>query len=530
MIKKIIIYCIITSFALSGFGQKAIQYGLSSPSALLTAPKQDKQRLLDEDEKQPKGRLRCAVLLPYNVSFPGDIIPETIAEGTIWRMKIDAEDAEAINLYLEDFQLPKGAELSFYTSDYQYKLPTVFHDENPENGIFVTDHLPTGRIIVELFAPKKVAVNHCFTIKEIGYMYRPLPQWLKSSRAFGDSKYCEVNINCPEGDNWQDEKKGIARILLVAGGSLYYCSGSLINNARFDKTPYFLTAYHCAESTTEEEFKKWKFYFNYESPSCINPNKDPINEAFMTTGAEKIAAGILGNWEGSDFLLLKLDDKVTNVPDLVYNGWNISPTPPSRGVGIHHPQGDIKKISTFTKTLQEIAEIKTHWSLQWDKTQTNHGVTEPGSSGSPIFDQNKFIVGTLSAGDADCATPAGHDFYGKMTYHWNKNGTSPITQLKPWLDPDNKGITELTGTGGPSYTWWHSNQDTTLAIRLGRDDKPEIKVYDIYGRLLMQMKTTKDDIDETNLLYIDISSLSGGLYIIVLNGNNGRKTQKIIKR
>ena len=63
MIKKTFFCCVIFFYAFSVSAQKAMQYGLSSPAALLQVPKQDKQRLLDEDEKNGKGRLRCAVLL-----------------------------------------------------------------------------------------------------------------------------------------------------------------------------------------------------------------------------------------------------------------------------------------------------------------------------------------------------------------------------------------------------------------------------------------------------------------------------------
>jgi hypothetical protein len=226
---------------------------------------------------------------------------------------------------------------------------------------------------------------------------------------------------------------------------------------------------------------------------------------------------------------LKLDDKVASRPDLIFNGWNISTTPATNGVGIHHPQGDIKKISTYTRALQNDSDGETHWMLQWAETPTNWGVTEPGSSGSPLFDQNKYIVGTLTSGYADCTHPSGHDFYGKMSYHWNKNGNTPAEQLKPWLDPDNKGVTKLQSTGGPSYIWW-PNAINTLSIRLKRGDYPEMKVYDVLGRLVMQKKITKKEVDEKNIFLLDISTLSAGLYVIVLTGDNGRKTQKIIKQ
>ena len=525
MIKKAL-FCLILFFAFSVFAQKAVQYTLSSPSALLQFPKQDKQQLLDEDEKKGKGRLRCAVLMPCDVAFPGDeILPETIAEGKVWRMKLEAEDAEAMNLYLKDFQLPRGAELSFYTPDFTYKLPIITSDENPENKIYVTDHVPGSNLIVELFVPQGVEVRHCFTIKDIGYMYRPLPRWMSGGRGFGTSGDCEVNVNCPEGEKWQDEKKGVARILLLAGGGLYYCTGSLINNVRNDKTPYFLTAHHCGEGATEEEFLKWKFYFNYESPSCENPDKEP--EPYMTTGSEKIAEGAYP--PGSDFLLLKLSDVVSSAPNLFFNGWNISTTPATSGVGIHHPDGDIKKISTYTKKLQD--DDQTHWILQWAQTKTNWGVTEGGSSGSPIFDQNKYMVGTLTGGMAECAVPQGYDYYGQMAYHWDKNGTDSTEQLKPWLDPDNTGITKLQGLGEEkpaTIPLVHPNPTTGLLfVKLEKGDNKELNIFDVMGRLVMKKNISV--VDDVYIMQVDLSHLSTGLYIMMITGNNGRKTQKIIK-
>lgn len=516
MVKKAFFFCLILFYTFSVLAQRAMQYGLSAPSALLQVPKQDKQRLLDEDEEKSKGRLRCAVLLPFHVAFPGDIVPEKVTDGKIWRMKIEAEDAEAINLYLEDFQLPKGVELSFYTSDFEYKLPTITSAENPENKIYVTDHLAGSSMIVELFARKGVEVRYCFTIKDVGYMYRPLPQWMGGSRGFGHSGACEVNINCPEGAEWQNEKKGIARIILVAGGKSYYCSGSLINNARNDKTPYFLTAAHCAEDATEEEFKRWKFYFNYEAPTCDKPQTEP--GFYTTTGSEKIAEG--GFPIGSDFLLLKLDDEVASVSDLYYNGWNIAATPANNGVGIHHPLGDIKKISTYTQPLQNNSE--THWSVLWTQTGTNWGVTEKGSSGSPLFDQNKYIVGTLSGGWADCAKPLEDDLYGKMWYHWNKNSSAPERQLRPWLDPNNTGITKLQGIGNIPHIFPNPT-DSLIFVKFEK----ELKVYDVLGRLIMTKQIS--EIDGNGVQSIDLSELAAGVYIIEIINNNGRKTHKIIK-
>ena len=69
-----------------------------------------------------------------------------------------------------------------------------------------------------------------------------------------------------------------------------------------------------------------------------------------------------------------------------------------------------------------------------------------GSSGSPIFDQDKLIMGDLSGGYASnaCDNPS-PAWYGKIWYSWDQNGTTPATRLKDWLDPGNTGIIKQPG-------------------------------------------------------------------------------------
>ncbi|MEY4215974.1 MAG: hypothetical protein RLZZ68_430, partial [Bacteroidota bacterium] len=83
-----------------------------------------------------------------------------------------------------------------------------------------------------------------------------------------ESEACEVNVNCtPVGNNWQDEKRGVARILVVDGGSQGWCTGSLIHNLANDCKPLFLTALHCGVTATASDFNQWRFYFRYEAPT-----------------------------------------------------------------------------------------------------------------------------------------------------------------------------------------------------------------------------------------------------------------------
>jgi hypothetical protein len=147
-----------------------------------------------------------------------------------------------------------------------------------------------------------------------------------------------------------------------------------------------------------------------------------------------------------DVTLIELDD----IPDsnfrVYYSGWDRSGTAPPGAVGIHHPGGFEKCISFANGPLSTGDNciggtgINTHWQVTWDA-----GVTEPGSSGSGIWDPSTHrLVGTLSGGGSDCSTPFDSDCYGKFSLAWN-SGTTPATRLRDWLDPANTGVSTMGG-------------------------------------------------------------------------------------
>ena len=115
------------------------------------------------------------------------------------------------------------------------------------------------------------------------------------------------------------------------------------------------------------------------------------------------------------------------------------------------PSGDIKKVSTYTSSLTSDGGLNwfnnnnTHWSVTWANTSNGHGVTEGGSSGSPIFNQNGLIVGKLTGGSSYCDATSSPDIYGKIWYSWDQMGNSSGQQLKPWLDPNSTNVTSLQG-------------------------------------------------------------------------------------
>jgi len=115
-------------------------------------------------------------------------------------------------------------------------------------------------------------------------------------------------------------------------------------------------------------------------------------------------------------------------------------------VGIHQPNGDEKAISICTTKLTTINSCigsggsSTHWQVVWSQ-----GVTEPGSSGSGIWNSATHrLLGTLSGGGSDCSTPTLPDCYGKFSVAW-ASGTTTSSRLRDWLDAQNSGVTNVSG-------------------------------------------------------------------------------------
>jgi hypothetical protein len=147
----------------------------------------------------------------------------------------------------------------------------------------------------------------------------------------------------------------------------------------------------------------------------------------------------------SDFCLVEITGGLTagTVPATYtpyFSGWDCSGNTPASAVGIHHPSGDIKKISIendpLISTTFGTCPPNSHWGItNWDS-----GVTEPGSSGSPIYNANRHIIGQLHGGASACGAASLSDEYGKLSYSWEPAASDSTSQLKYWLDPTNIGV------------------------------------------------------------------------------------------
>lgn len=411
-------------------------------------PSMELIRIEDELDEKNGEMYKVARLLSVDLTPENSGTWDKLSDGTdIWRLKISSEGAKSCVLHFEYFELPKGSKLFVYNSDKSVILGPYTHEDNPLRAEYAIGVLYGNEAIIEYSAPKLKSENGIKAdpipphIKIMAYSYFYRGESFFDNRSgkgtgYGASDNCQVNVNCSEGNNWRKQQKGVARIYVVDGWSGGYCTGSLVNNTNNDGTPYFLTADHCGGTASASNMNQWIFRFNYESPGCTATSEPSGNNI---TGCVKKARGPIDG--GSDFLLLQLNTTALNLKNIgaVYNGWRNNNTTSPSGVSIHHPSGDIKKISTYTSSLTTATwtggASNAHWRVYWSATANGHGVTEGGSSGSPIFDNNGLIIGTLSGGSSYCTATNQPDLYGKFSYHWTSNGTTSDLQLKPWLDP-----------------------------------------------------------------------------------------------
>ncbi|NOX87276.1 MAG: trypsin-like serine protease [Chlorobi bacterium] len=362
----------------------------------------------------------------------------------VWRLGISVKSAGGLNVYFKNVNFSEGQQLFLYNPSKTTVLGAFTKINNGDN--LATELIPGDSLIIELDSPQKTFVLP-FTILDIGVSVLNMD---RGERGFGDAGACEVLVNCPEGGSWQNEKRGVAKILVRDGSSLFWCTGSLVNNTKVDGTPYFLTANHCGENSSDADYSKWVFYFNYESTDCDFPVNEPLHQTL--SGSTLIASANQSTSTGSDFKLLLLKNEVPKDYRPFYNGWNRSGEVSASGVTIHHPEGDLKMVSTYETQLvstdynsPEPNPEGQYWKVVWTKTESGFGVTEPGSSGSPLFDPSGYIIGLLSGGRASCGSPRQPDYYGKFSESWMSNGTADSLRLQPWLDPINSGLLTLRG-------------------------------------------------------------------------------------
>ncbi|MCS6928008.1 MAG: carboxypeptidase regulatory-like domain-containing protein [Saprospiraceae bacterium] len=417
---------------------------------VLTWKGRDLKQVLKEDAAYPE-RSRFAIPVSDEVSISsqktGQWVKLTNGD-RVWRCAVHVPEALGLLLLFDRLVLWPGCQLFAYSPDHAFVVGAYTEKSCMPSGEFLIGVVPGSTAMLEMVVAANSPQEPELHINRIDYVFDPAGLWPDGRpEDFGESLACNINVNCPLGQNWQTEKRGVARILMIFSNGAGWCSGSLVANTAGTAEPYFLTAYHCQIIGANPQFNLWRFDFGYEAPGCNNPSAEP--QRYSVLGCQRIAFR-----EETDFMLLKLNALPAQYK-VYFNGWNRTPATNNlvqNSTFIHHPSGDIQKISrdndpatVFPQSINwggnfGISPPNTHWLVVPDQ-----GIYQPGSSGCVLFDQNKRIVGQLHGGNLDPNTcTVSGCWFGRFDLSWDQ-GSTPSARLRDWLDP--LGTSPLTQDG-----------------------------------------------------------------------------------
>ncbi len=402
-----------------------------------------------EDEARALDGLapRFAIAQPVWITPDTDGEWEKLPNGLmLWRLRIGSPGALSINLGFGRYWMPQQARLLVYAADKTNLIRPFTSADNADHGQLWTPVIKGDEIVVELAIAPEQMKELILELTAINPGYRPFgerPSGLRSGA-------CNVDVACPESAGWETE---VASVAVISTGGSTFCTGFMVNNVRQDLTPLFMTADHCGISSSNAA--SLVTYWNYENSTCRPPDSpasggagDGVLTQFNT------GSTFLAGYGDSDFTLVQLTAQPNPTWEVAYAGWDATGADATSATAVHHPNTDEKRISfeyaptTTTDYLgTTVPGDGTHVRVEdWDV-----GTTEPGSSGSPLFNQDHRVIGQLHGGYAACGNDDA-DWYGKFSVSWDRAGSSPSNRLRDHLDPDNTGTLVVDGISGAGLT------------------------------------------------------------------------------
>lgn len=387
----------------------------------------------------------------FNIKLAAQYTKDNIDNGKLWIFKLHSATAYGFQFYFNKFIIPDSASLFIYNEDRTRMLgPYTKSNTPPDTNILIqfgTPQIYGSTVYFEYFESSNVPTKGHLVIENTIHIFRPSGGMHPT---LGTSLPCEKDISCAAGLGWEKEANAVAAIWYYSPSFNLegLCSGSLLNNTNQDGTPYFLTAGHCYNTfdpgNSKYDYATWQFAFRYHSKVC---GQLDLSDFYVVYGSSVLAQDgqylsspyQLLTATTSDYLLLLLNSskEELNNAGACYSGWTLNNPvvyPSSSYDIIHHPRGDVKKITTGTSVVNS-TNLNFQYYFNWT---TSTGAIEPGSSGAPLYNAYHQIIGTVKGVGYNninpdlCAPEQVKVNLGKFSWHWSQGN------FKQWLDPLNQ--------------------------------------------------------------------------------------------
>ncbi|MBX9785138.1 MAG: hypothetical protein K2X48_17765 [Chitinophagaceae bacterium] len=381
----------------------------------------ERKNILESNEIQA---FRLAKALPLNLNIAQQLKWNNDKEFSYGKYKVRLNGALSTSINFDKFYLPQKTEMFIYNQDGSIVTGPITEKENNSNGVWGSWVYKGEFLTIEIKTPIATVKDLVLHANNIAYGYKEV--YKTQVGGFGQSAPCNINVLCPLGTGWEAERNSVALVLNDNGE--VWCSGAMIMNTCNTNRPFFLTANHCFNppGRPQQNVTNWRFTFQAWSATCTpSQNSDGVTYNGSTLRA---------NWAGTDMCLVELNNTPPVNSGINYAGWNRNTNGITQETIIHHPRGDVMKI-----TRDNDAPVFDNFlGAQCWRLIVDQGTTEGGSSGSPYFDQNRRIIGQhygIDDGNLPVCNQV-RKFGGRFDLSWTGGGTN-ATRLSNWLDPAN---------------------------------------------------------------------------------------------
>ena len=350
--------------------------------------------------------------------------------GQIAALHFHSPDAKGLRLGVLVRSLPMAATFRFYAGSGatafevpgQEILATVQRnldagDTSDAARTYWSPDLGGEDVTMEIEVPAGIDPSGTqIAVPRLSHVFRKMRQrGDQQQRILGEAGTCQNDVACDPA--YERQSRSVALMYFVDDGSVYACTGTLLNDRGSSGIPYFLSANHCVSNQTVASTVMTDWFFR--ASTCRSATVAP-EEQLLTGGATLLYSSLKTD---TSFMRLNALPPV----GAIYAGSSAFPAELGTSVsGLHHPSSDLQKYNegTLTGFLSCTSGTQSYSCMNTSSTfadylqvRWNRGATESGSSGSGLFvkmNGNSYLVGQLRGGSSSCSNPGGSDSYGRF--------------------------------------------------------------------------------------------------------------------